>query len=40
MELNSQQVLRVTRQQAWDALNDLEILRRAIPGCETISPDG
>ena len=40
MELNSQQALRVTQQQAWDALNDLEILRRAIPGCETITLDG
>jgi carbon monoxide dehydrogenase subunit G len=40
MELKSQQALRVTQQQAWDALNDLEILRRSIPGCETITPDG
>jgi carbon monoxide dehydrogenase subunit G len=40
MELTSQQSLAVTPQQAWDALNDVEILRRSIPGCESITPDG
>ena len=40
MELNSQQALTVTPQQAWDALNDIDILRRSIPGCENIAPDG
>lgn len=40
MELTSQQSLAVTPQQAWDALNDIEMLRRSIPGCESIAPDG
>ena len=40
MELTSQQALPVTPAQAWDALNDIEMLRRSIPGCETIAPDG
>jgi len=40
MELISQQALPVTPAQAWDALNDIEMLRRAIPGCESIAPDG
>jgi len=40
MELTSQQALPVKPNQAWDALNDIEILRRAIPGCESIAPDG
>ena len=40
MELNSQQALTVTPQQAWEALNDLDILRRSIPGCESMAPDG
>jgi carbon monoxide dehydrogenase subunit G len=40
MELNSQQALTVTPQQAWEALNDIDILRRSIPGCESIAPDG
>ena len=40
MELTSQQALPVTPAQAWDALNDIEMLRRSIPGCESIAPDG
>lgn len=40
MELSSQQSLAVTPQQAWDALNDIDILRRSIPGCESIAHDG
>jgi carbon monoxide dehydrogenase subunit G len=40
MELISQQALPVTPAQAWDALNDIEMLRRSIPGCENIAPDG
>lgn len=40
MDLSSQQTLPVTPQQAWDALNDIELLRRAIPGCESIIATG
>lgn len=40
MELASQQPLPVNQQQAWEALNDIELLRRSIPGCESITPTG
>lgn len=37
MHLSSQQILSSTLQQAWDALNDTEILQACIPGCETLT---
>jgi carbon monoxide dehydrogenase subunit G len=40
MQITSQQVLPVSQQQAWDALNDTALLQAAIPGCESITPDG
>lgn len=40
MELASQQQLPVDQQQAWEALNDIELLARAIPGCESITASG
>ena len=40
MELTSQQTLPVSQAQAWEALNDTELLRSAIPGCESIAPLG
>ncbi|MCX4149634.1 MULTISPECIES: CoxG family protein [Paraburkholderia] len=40
MELNETHMLPVSQQRAWDALNDTEILRACIPGCESIDPDG
>ncbi|MGF6409342.1 CoxG family protein [Paraburkholderia sp. MM5482-R1] len=40
MELSEIHTLPVTQQQTWDALNDTEILRACIPGCESIDPDG
>ena len=40
MQITSQQVLPVSQQQAWDALNDTSLLQAAIPGCESITPDG
>lgn len=40
MELTSQQDLPVSQQQAWDALNDTEVLKACIPGCESITPTG
>lgn len=40
MQLNSQQELPVSQQQAWDALNDTEVLKACIPGCESITPAG
>ncbi|HEY2019607.1 carbon monoxide dehydrogenase subunit G [Paraburkholderia sp.] len=40
MELTETHTLPVPQQQTWDALNDTEILRACIPGCESIDPDG
>ena len=40
MELTESYKLPVPQQRAWEALNDTEILRASIPGCESIEPDG
>lgn len=40
MELTESYLLPVSQQHAWEALNDMAILRRAIPGCESIEADG
>ena len=40
MELTEIHTLPVSQQHTWDALNDTEILRACIPGCESIEPDG
>ena len=37
MELKGEQVLPVSQQAAWEALNDTTLLREAIPGCESIT---
>lgn len=36
MQISNQQNLSVSQQQAWDALNDIEVLKKAIPGCESL----
>ena len=38
MQLTSTQSLPVDQAKAWSALNDIELLRSAIPGCESITP--
>jgi uncharacterized protein len=38
MELKGEQLLPVSQQSAWDALNDTGLLKQAIPGCESITP--
>ncbi|HTJ94916.1 MAG TPA: carbon monoxide dehydrogenase subunit G [Pararobbsia sp.] len=38
--MNQSQVLPVSQQQAWDALNDPDVLRQCIPGCESIERAG
>jgi carbon monoxide dehydrogenase subunit G len=38
MELKGEQLLPVSQQAAWAALNDTELLKSAIPGCESITP--
>ena len=40
MELTETYTLLVPQQRAWEALNDTEILRASIPGCDSIEPDG
>ncbi|REE20642.1 hypothetical protein B0G71_3778 [Paraburkholderia sp. BL27I4N3] len=40
MELIETHTLPVSQQRTWDALNDTEVLRACIPGCESIEPDG
>lgn len=36
MDMQSSRQLAVTRQQAWDALNDPDVLRLCIPGCDKL----
>lgn len=40
MELKGEQKLAADRHTAWAMLNDIEVLKRCVPGCESISPSG
>ncbi len=40
MELQGSRRLAVTQQQAWDALNDPEVLKICIPGCDKVEATG
>ena len=40
MELNGQQRIAAPRQKVWDALNDPNVLKACIPGCESLTQDG
>jgi len=40
MEMQGSRHLAVTQQQAWDALNDPEVLKICIPGCNKVEPAG
>ena len=40
MEMQGNRSLAVTQQQAWDALNDPEVLKASIPGCERLVATG
>lgn len=40
MEMNGERVVPVAQQAAWDALNDPEVLKACIPGCESLEGDG
>jgi carbon monoxide dehydrogenase subunit G len=40
MQLTSQQTLPVAQDVAWRSLNDIDLLRVSIPGCESITPTG
>lgn len=40
MDMTGQRTLQVTQQQAWEALNDPDILKACIPGCQKFEPSG
>ena len=40
MDMQGSRALAVTQQQAWDALNDPEVLKTCIPGCDKVEPTG
>jgi carbon monoxide dehydrogenase subunit G len=40
MDMQGSRELAVTRQQAWEALNDPEVLKACIPGCDKVEPSG
>jgi uncharacterized protein len=40
MEMTGERRIPAPRQQVWDALNDPEVLRASIPGCETVEREG
>ncbi len=40
MEMQGSRELAITQQQAWDALNDPEILKQCIPGCDKVESSG
>ncbi|QCB44868.1 carbon monoxide dehydrogenase subunit G [Hydrogenophaga sp. PAMC20947] len=40
MDMTGQRVLKASQQQAWEALNDPEILKACIPGCKKFEPAG
>ena len=40
MDMQASRQLGVTQQQAWDALNDPEVLKSCIPGCDRVEATG
>jgi uncharacterized protein len=40
MEIIGEQVIALSQQRVWDALNDPEILKQCIPGCEAVDRIG
>ena len=40
MEMQGARILAVTQQQAWEALNDPEVLKLCIPGCDSMEATG
>lgn len=40
MQMKGEQRVAATRQQVWDALNDPDVLRQCIPGCQSLERDG
>jgi carbon monoxide dehydrogenase subunit G len=40
MDMQGSRVLAASREQAWEALNDPEVLKACIPGCDKVEPAG
>ena len=40
MEMSGEQLIPASQQETWDALNDPEVLKACVPGCEAIEPAG
>ncbi len=40
MDMQATRALGVSQQQAWDSLNDPEVLKLCIPGCDSVLPTG
>ena len=40
MEMSGEQLIPASQQQTWDALNDPQMLKQCVPGCEAIEPIG
>ena len=40
MDMQGSRALGATQQQAWDALNDPEVLKTCIPGCDKVEASG
>lgn len=40
MDMQGSRQLAITQQQAWEALNDPEVLKACIPGCDKVEPTG
>jgi carbon monoxide dehydrogenase subunit G len=40
MDMTGERQLALPRKRVWDALNDPEVLRQCIPGCETVEKSG
>jgi carbon monoxide dehydrogenase subunit G len=40
MEMKGEQLVPASQQQVWDALNDPQVLKACVPGCESITPSG
>lgn len=39
MQMTGQQLIAASRQRVWEALNDPEVLRRCIPGCQSLEKE-
>ena len=40
MEMKGEQLVPASQQETWDALNDPQMLKACVPGCESIMPAG